>query len=110
MEERTREQIRDALRIELKNNIHRFDTQLEVSHEQLASFEKEVERKRNEAESVGRSSVAAQMARDDVEDIERILRAVAVERETQRVELSAAPRVKVLGDRNSPAAVPEGPD
>ena len=59
---------------------------------------------------MGRTSVAAQMARAEVEDVERVLRAVAAERETLRVELNAGNRVRVLGDPSSPAAVPEDPD
>ena len=74
---------------------------------QLAAFEKEVEKKANEADNVGRGSVNIQMERAEVENIERILRGVAEEKERLRVELNAPDRVKVLGDPNAPAAVPE---
>jgi hypothetical protein len=110
LEQQSRDQIREALRIELQNAVRRLECQKEVSVEQLMAVEKQVERKRDEAYSVGRTSVAAQMARAEVEDVERVLRAVAAERETLRVELNAGNRVRVLGDPSSPAAVPEDPD
>ncbi len=78
--------------------------------DQLTAFEKQVDRKREEAYSVGRSSIAVQMAKTEAEDIERILRAVAAERESLKIELGAKDRVTVIGDRNAPAAVPESPD
>ena len=56
-------------------------------------------RKGNEADSVGRSSVAAQMARAEVENIERILHGVAEERERLRVELRSQHRVKCWATR-----------
>jgi transcriptional regulator of heat shock response len=110
LDQQTRDQIRGALRIELENEVHRLECQVEISIGQLTSFEKEVEKKSQEATDIGRSSVYAQMARTEVENIERILNGVAAERETLRVELKAANRVKVLGDSYSPAAVPENPD
>ncbi len=42
--------------------------------------------------------------------IEQILHELAVERERLKVEMDAPLRVQVLGDSNSPAAVPESPD
>jgi len=110
LETDTRDQVRGARRIALERDLHRSETQVEISAQQLRAFEKEVEKKANEAESVGRSSIAIQMARADVESIERILRNVADERATLRVELRARNRVRVLGDQNAPAAVPECPD
>ena len=107
LQQESRDQVRGAKRIELEREIRRLEGQVEVSTEQMAGFEKEVERKGNEADSVGRSSVTAQMARADVDNIERILRGVADEKERLRVELSSPSRVKVVGDRNAPAAVPE---
>ena len=50
------------------------------------------------------------MMQDEIENIERVLRTVAEERERLTVELKAGPRVSILGDRNSPADVPESPD
>jgi capsular exopolysaccharide synthesis family protein len=103
----TRDQVRGAKRIALEQEIHRLESHVEVSTGQLAGFEKEVERRGNEAESMGRSSVAAQMARAEVDNIEHILRSVAEERERLRVELNSATRVTVRGDKNAPASVPE---
>ncbi len=56
---------------------------------------------------MGRSSINAIMQRADVENIERILRGVAEEKERLRVELGSKSRVAKLGDQNAPAAIPE---
>ena len=103
----TVQMVRAAKRIALQQDIRRFTSQLEISTDQMAIFEKEVERKGNEADSVGRSSVAALMARAEVDNIERVLRGVAEEKERLRVELRSRNRVEVLGDKNAPAAIPE---
>jgi len=107
LEQKSAEQVRSAKRIELEREIRHLENQVEISTGQVAAFEKEVERKGNDADSVGRSSVAAQMARAEVDNIERILHGVAEERERLRVELKSTPRVGILGDRNSPASLPE---
>ena len=110
LEADTRKQIRDALRIELANEAHRLETQADIYAAQLLSFEKEVLKKRAEAESVGRTSVAAQMAKAEIDNLEQVLHAVEVERETLKVELRAAPRVRVLGEPKLPAEVSECAD
>lgn len=110
LEQQSRDQLRSAKRIALEQEKRRLGCQLKISTEQLSSFQKEVEKKQKEADSMGKSSVSALMAKVDVENVERILRSVSEERERLRVELKAEPRVMVLGDRNSPAAVPESPD
>ncbi len=106
LETHTREMIRAALRIELQNNVRRLESQLEISTGALAAFEKEVEKKANQADNVSRGTVNIQMERAEVENIEQILRAVALERETSKIELNAADRVTVL----AAAAAPESPD
>ena len=110
LERTSYDQIRGSKRIALEQEIRHTENQVAISTEQMYAFEKEVERKANEADSVGHTSVSAQMARAEVESVERILRAVTEEREVLRVELKAGSRVRVLGDRNSPAAIPECPD
>ena len=110
LEQKSGDLVRGARRIALEMEIRRLESQIEISTGQLAAFEKEVERKGQDAESVGRSSIAANMARAEVDNLEQILRAVAMEREILRVNLKAGPRVRVLGDPSAPAAVPEGPD
>ena len=107
LENQTRDQIRGAKRIALKQDIDRLESQAEILGDQIAAFEKEVEHKGNEADQVGRSTVNAQMMRAEVENVERILRGVAEERERLRVELKSPRRVDIKGDPNAPAAVPE---
>ena len=80
--------IRAALRIELQNNVRRLESQLEISTGALAAFEKEVEKKANQADNVSRGTVNIQMERAEVENIEQILRAWR-ERETSIIELTA---------------------
>jgi hypothetical protein len=63
-----------------------------------------------EADALGRSSVAMEMALAEVQSLERVLARIADERELLRVNLSALPRVRVVGDSNNPAPVPESPD
>ena len=110
MERKARDQVRAGKRIALEQQIGSLESQVEISTGQLAAFEKEVEQKGKEADSVGHSSVAVPMARAEVENIERVFHAVQEEKETLRVELRSKNRVEVLGDKNSPATVPESPD
>ncbi len=107
LKEHSSDLVRGARRIGLEMEIRRLETQIEISTGQMAAFEKEVERKGQEADSVGRSSIAAKMAAAEVDNIEHILHNVAEERERLRVELMSKPRVQVRGDPNAPAAVPE---
>jgi predicted RNase H-like nuclease (RuvC/YqgF family) len=101
----------DAKRIELEREIYRLRARIDIATEQIVAFQKEVESKSREADSVGKSSVSAQMQRKNLENVERILNEVVDERERLKVELTAAPRVAVWGDdKNAPAAVPENPD
>ena len=90
--------------------MNRLETEVEISVKDLTAFEKEVEKKAIEAESAGRTSITLQMARADIENVEQTLRSLRAECETLRLELRASQRVKVLGDPNAPAAVPECPD
>ena len=76
--------IRQSLRIEMKNTIDRLESQVEISTGQLAAFEKDVEKKANEADSVGKSSIAAQMNHTEIEEIEKVLHDVTQERERRR--------------------------
>ncbi len=109
-EEDACQQIREARRIELDRELGSLKTQAEILAEQITGFEKQVEARRNEVDSVGHNSVAAKLMKDEIESIERVLRTVAEEREALTIELKARPRVSILGDRNSPADVPESPD
>jgi predicted nucleic acid-binding Zn-ribbon protein len=110
MESTARDQIRDAKRIELERRIRRLQTQVDILDGQIRGFEKEVEAERANVESIGRSTVSIQMLKAEVDTIEQVLHSVAVERETLIVELQAGSRVRVLGDPNSPADMPEDAD
>ena len=87
LESKSRDMVRNAKRIGLQSDIKHLERQLEVSTDQIASYEKEVEKKRAEAENVGRSSVAAQMSQNEVNNLQKILQDVAEEKERLRVEL-----------------------
>ena len=51
------------------------------------------------------------MLQAKLENLERILHGVADERERLKVELEyPRPRITIVGDPSSPAAVPENPD
>ena len=63
LREKSRDMVRNAMRIGLQGEIKHLERQLEVSTEQMASFEKEVEKKRAEAEYVGRTSVEGRCRR-----------------------------------------------
>jgi capsular exopolysaccharide synthesis family protein len=108
----SRELVRNAKVIELKREISRLTHQVDISDRELQGFEKQVENKQKEAENVGRISVSIQMERAEVENIERILKTVAGEREHLNVELkSVVERVTVpSGNPHEAAAVPEAED
>ena len=59
LDQQMRDQVRGGRRIELEREIHRTESQVDVSSEQLAAYEKEVEKKRDDADNVGKSSVAS---------------------------------------------------
>ena len=65
------------------------------------------EKKATEADSAVKSPVSLPMERAEVENLERVLQGVALEREMLKVELDAPPPVRVLGNRNAPASVTE---
>jgi hypothetical protein len=101
-------QVREAKRIELERELRRLDTEIGIATDQVESFAKEVAGKQRDAEAVGRSTVAAQMLKAKLENLERILHGVADERERLKVELdNPRLRVTIQGDKDSPAAVPE---
>jgi predicted RNase H-like nuclease (RuvC/YqgF family) len=108
LEQNARDMVRDARRIELKRELNRLTAEHGILTQQLASFEKEVEQKRLEAESMGKCPINIQMQKAEIENIERILHSAAQERERLRLELDSPPRITVWGD--PPAAVPENPD
>jgi len=103
--EGTRKMIRDARIIALRQEKRRVQSELEITTGQLTAFEKQVEQKKEAAESAGRITISAQMARADVENVERVLRNLAEEEARLRVELQSPPRVTVYL-----AELPESPD
>jgi capsular exopolysaccharide synthesis family protein len=107
MERKADEQVRDAKRVELEREKYRLTAEINIATQQIVAFEKEVEAKAHDADSVGKSSVAAQTYRANLDDIRRILQGVVDERERLKVELQSPPRVSIAGDKNTPAAVPE---
>jgi capsular exopolysaccharide synthesis family protein len=108
LEQKADLQVRDAKRVELEREIYRLKAEINIATEQIVAFQKEVDSKSRDADSVGKSSVSAQMQRANLENVERILKGVVEERERLKVELQSAPRVAVWGDdKNAPAAVPE---
>lgn len=76
-----------------------FEEMVKEGEKEMAQHEKEV-----------RQMIALESLYDDVKSLERVLHAVAEERERLRVELRAPSRVRILGDPNQPADVPENPD
>jgi uncharacterized protein involved in exopolysaccharide biosynthesis len=104
-------QVRQAKQIELEHDVRRLMTEIEIATEQVTNFQKEVENKAHDADQVGRSTIAAQIMRSKLENLERILKGVTEERERLKVELdNPRLRVTIEGDKDAPAAVPEKPD
>ena len=69
-------QVREAKRIELERELNRLNTEIGIATDQVQAFEKEVAGKARDADSVGRSTVAAQMLKAKLENLERILHGV----------------------------------
>ena len=110
MHEQCRRMLRDAKRTELEREIGRLKARIDIATEQIVNFQKEVESKQHDADSVGRSSIAAQTFKATLENTQRSLQEVVDERDRLKVDLQSPTRVSILGDRNMPAAVPENPD
>jgi capsular exopolysaccharide synthesis family protein len=107
MENKAKEQVRETKRVELEREKYRLSAEIDIASEQILAFQKEVDSKAKDADQIGRSTVSAQMERQDLENTERILRGVVDERERLKVELQSPPRVSIAGDKNMAAAVPE---
>jgi capsular exopolysaccharide synthesis family protein len=107
MEMKADAEVREAKRVELQREKYRLTAEIDIATQQIVAFEKEVEAKSHDADSVGKSSVAAQTYRANLENIQHILQGVVDEREKLKVELKSPPRVSIAGDKNTPAAVPE---
>ncbi|MGA2256909.1 MAG: hypothetical protein ABSG53_19835 [Thermoguttaceae bacterium] len=105
LQAQTRKMVRDAKLIALNQEKRRLENEVDISRTQIALFEKEVDKKKEEADNAGRITISAQMAKVHIENIERVLRNVAEEEERLRVELTSASRVTEL-----PAELPESPD
>jgi succinoglycan biosynthesis transport protein ExoP len=102
------EQVRQSKQIDLEREMRRLKTEIDIANEQVLSFQKEVENKSRDADAVGKSTVAAQILRGKLENVERIRKGVDEERARLQVELdNSRPRVTIAGDKNAPAAVPE---
>jgi predicted RNase H-like nuclease (RuvC/YqgF family) len=97
--------VHDAKVLALKQEKRRLENEVEISRTQIALFEKEVDKRKEEADNAGRITISAQMAKADIENIERVLRNVAEEGERLRVELKSGSRVTAL-----PAELPESSD
>jgi len=102
LHEQTRKMVHDAKVLALKQEKRRLENEVEISRTQIALFEKEVDKRKEEADNAGRITISAQMAKADIENIERVLRNVAEEGERLRVELKSGSRVTAL-----PAELPE---
>ena len=94
LEQRSSDLVRGR-RVGLEEEIRRLESQIEISIGQMAAFEKEVERKGQDADSVGRSSIATKMAADEVENIEHILHAVNAERERLGTAIRSGARTQL---------------
>jgi hypothetical protein len=98
--------LRQARRVEMEREISALQVKITISTDQVDTFAKEVASKARDAEQIGRSTVAAQMLRAKLENLERILREVSDERERLKVELdNPRLRVMIVGDRDSPATI-----
>ena len=97
--------IHDAKLIALKQEKRRLRNELDIAAGQITAIEKEVEKKREDADSVGRRSISVEMATEEVLLVQEILRAVAAEQAMLRVELRSPSRVIP-----SLAEVPESSD
>ena len=107
LEQKAAEQVRDAKRVELEREIYRLKAEIDIATEQIVNFQKEVESKQHDADSVGKSSIAAQTFKATLESTQHSLQSVVDERDRLKVELQSPTRVSVLGDKNMPAALPE---
>jgi capsular exopolysaccharide synthesis family protein len=109
LKEEARGMVAESKRIALETEAQHLKSRAEIMAAQVASFEKEVEKKHIEADDVGKISISAQMMKAEVEDIERILRDAAEEQQRLTVELRSPSRVTIPG--NAPpdrcADVPE---
>jgi hypothetical protein len=83
---------------------------INIATDQIGAFQKEVESKARDAQSVGKTTVATQTIRANLDLTQRMLSATVDECERLKIDLQSPPRVSILGDQNAPAAVPENPD
>ena len=101
MRDNAKDQVREAKQVELERETDRLRAEIDIATEQIGTFEKEVESKQRDADSVGKSSIAAQTYKATLENTERSLQSIVDERDRLKVELQSPTRVSLLGDRSS---------
>jgi len=101
-----RQRIRDARRVELTKAIHRAQIEVAFLTAREQRLAGEVKSKQQEAEDLGQRSIEMEMKRSHIEQLEKVLYALAEDKEKLAIEIEAAPRVRIL----SRAEVPLGAD
>jgi capsular exopolysaccharide synthesis family protein len=102
-----REKIRAADRADIQKELRRLEAEVAILADQKQQLEKDVEEKRKEAEQVGRNSIDVQMMLSEVRHLEQVFSSMVDERERLQVELRGASRVRIIGDVERPAEVPQ---
>ena len=98
--------VRQKMRAKREAEIRRTEAEIAVQKEQLKDLETQTQRKQQEAEKFGNSTVDMEMLLADIKNADYVLNLLASERDRLRVENRAAPRVILL----QPAVKPETPD
>jgi len=90
------DQFRQMKRAELTEELRAKEVEVAALRAQHEALTAEVEAKREEAQSLGGSSVELEMMRADIENLDLVLANISEEIERVRVEINATPRVTML--------------
>ncbi len=94
--------VREKKRANVQMEIVKLDTALTALREQHETIAKEVEKRNEESQKFGYSSVELEMLRSELRQLDSVLTELVSEREKVRVELRSTPRVSLIVKAEEP--------
>jgi len=101
-QQRLRDELVMHTQMSIEDQIEELNTQIAVLEAQNAAIQQDVEDARAEAEKYGVQSIDVEMARAEIEQLERVLAELATERERLRVEVNSEARVTLIQSADEP--------
>jgi capsular exopolysaccharide synthesis family protein len=94
-----REGLRDKRRTEIEKERRKWETDFDVLQTYERELAKEVKRRGEDAERLSSAPIELEMRRSELENLERVLKGIAEEREKLRVELRSPRRINPINPK-----------